>query len=200
MDVARVAPRSSISSGAMRHLRKPFAMECTVGMDVDRLTRVFPITEDEDSLQAVEFIAKGTVIGVFDGTREKEKTRFTLCVGDDIHILNAGKFTYMNHACEPNVGFAWPERSFTDLPVAEVIFPRIVALRDIQAGEDITFHYCITEYTMASPFSCRCRSTRCVGTVQGYAFLNDQQRKDIDDILAPHVRRVLSREGELLTE
>jgi hypothetical protein len=162
---------------------------------VDRLTKIFPISEDEDSLQAVEFIPKGTVIGVFDGTREKEKTKFTLCVGDEIHILNSGKFTYMNHSCDPNVGFAWPEKSYSTSPVTEVIYPQIVALRDIQAGEDITFHYCITEYTMSTPFNCRCRSENCVGFVQGYAFLNDLQRKAIDQILAPHVRRIAASES-----
>jgi hypothetical protein len=31
--------------------------------------------------------------------------------------------------------------------------------------------------------------------VQGYAFLNDLQRKAIDQILAPHVRRIAASES-----
>ncbi len=162
---------------------------------MDHLTKVFPISEDEQSLQAVEFIPKGTVIGIFDGSREREKTRLTLCIGDDIHILNSGKFTFMNHACEPNVGFSWPEKCYSAAPISELIFPQIVALRDIQFGEDITFHYCITEYTMSSPFKCRCGSTICVGKVQGYAFLDETQRRHIKDILAPHVKRLEAKDN-----
>lgn len=60
---------------------------------------------------------------------------------------------YINHSCEPT--------SYIDLARQAV-----VALREIQPGEEITFDYLSTERQIVSPFDCHCGSQRCVGRVE----------------------------------
>ena len=47
----------------------------------------------------------------------------------------------------------------------------VVALRDIEAGEAITFFYPSTEWDMAQPFECGCGSTQCIKVVKGAKYL-----------------------------
>lgn len=54
-------------------------------------------------------------------------------VGKNKWIDPAGIYQYLNHSCDPNMGIK-----------GSVTF---VALRDIQAGEEVTFDYSITEET-----------------------------------------------------
>lgn len=49
------------------------------------------------------------------------------------------------------------------------------ALRDIAAGNEITFNYLTTESEMAVPFNCSCGSTNCFGLIQGRSFLTGAQ-------------------------
>ncbi len=44
---------------------------------------------------------------------------------------------------------------------------RVIALKPIRAGDELTFFYPATEWAMDRPFDCRCRSGRCLGQVQG---------------------------------
>jgi hypothetical protein len=69
---------------------------------------------------------------------------------------------YVNHSCEPNGYVNAAEYSFC-------------ALRNIREGEEITFNYLTTEYELASPFLCECRSPKCFEFIQGYKFLTDDQ-------------------------
>lgn len=66
-------------------------------------------------------------------------------------------FLYLNHSCEPNLGVKG-EREF-------------VALRDIAAGEELTFDYSITEDEVHWVMDCRCGTPQCRGTVGAVQFM-----------------------------
>lgn len=72
---------------------------------------------------------------------------------------------YVNHSCEPNCGL-------------ESTPPRLelVALRDIESGEEITFDYstCILDEPELS--SCGCESARCRGRIAGFWELDSVTR------------------------
>jgi hypothetical protein len=61
---------------------------------------------------------------------------------------------YMNHSCEPNVA----------IDTNEFV---CIALRDIKVGEQLTFFYPSTEWSMSRVFECQCKSEHCIGTVSG---------------------------------
>ena len=69
---------------------------------------------------------------------------------------------YLNHSCEPNGYVDAAAYSFC-------------ALRNIRKGEEITFNYLTTEYELAAPFLCGCRSAKCFGFIRGYKFLTADQ-------------------------
>ena len=75
---------------------------------------------------------------------------------------------YLNHSCDPN-GY---------LNAAEYCFR---ALRNISKGEEITFNYLATEYELASPFRCGCRSVNCFGLIRGNKFLTADQVAELSD-------------------
>ncbi len=60
---------------------------------------------------------------------------------------------YINHSCDPNVGFQ-----------SQITY---VALRDIGQGEELTHDYamCYTIADVLPPMQCRCKSKRCRGTI-----------------------------------
>jgi hypothetical protein len=52
---------------------------------------------------------------------------------------------------------------------------RLVALRELAAGEELTFDYNATEWDLAEPFRCSCGA--CGGSiVRGFAHLDDRAR------------------------
>jgi hypothetical protein len=88
-----------------------------------------------------------------DVTRTARPTATSIQVGIDEHI-DGTPTLYLNHSCEPNV--------FVDAGTLT-----IVAIRDIQPGEDIQFFYPANEWHMSVPFRCICGTASCLGLISG---------------------------------
>jgi hypothetical protein len=86
--------------------------------------------------------------------------RFTVQAGIATHLAGIGPLTFMNHSCAPNVFINTPDMTVT-------------ALRDIAAGEELSFFYPSTEWQMAEPFDCHCGAAPCIGRVAGADSLPD---------------------------
>nr|BBK08004.1 methyltransferase [Streptomyces sp. TP-A0584] len=78
---------------------------------------------------------------------------YTIEVGPGEHI-DGDRVRHLNHSCDPNT-------------YVDTVRLRVVALRPIAAGEELTFFYPSTEWEMVGPFACLCGSAACVGTVSG---------------------------------
>ena len=100
------------------------------------------------------------VIAEVDGVlyRREELGDDTYCLWiDDDHFLDMVDQTrWINHSCDPN---AEVEAGLDDAGGA---WARIVAIRPIRAGEEITYHYLFSE-ELAEP--CNCRSRECTGWI-----------------------------------
>lgn len=84
----------------------------------------------------------------------------TVQIGDQEHILLDPEFLqYINHSCEPNVFFDTSQMLVT-------------CLRKIYVGEAMTFFYPSTEWSMAQEFDCLCSTEKCIGKIQGAAYLS----------------------------
>ncbi len=66
----------------------------------------------------------------------------------------------------------------------------VVALSPIAPRDELTFFYPETEWTMASPFDCACRSPRCLGRIAGASEVPAGALGGRP--LAPHIRRLLA--------
>jgi hypothetical protein len=83
--------------------------------------------------------------------------RYTVQIGRDRHT-EVGKLSALNHSCDPNV----------ILDTERLI---MVARRDIEKEEELSFFYPATEWEMDAPFICLCGSSNCIHVVAGARFL-----------------------------
>lgn len=135
-------------------------------------------------LIALRDIAKGTSLFRLTGRERKSPTKYSVQVGATIHLdpdctrdkaelVRRYFWRYLDHACEPTV---------------QIRDREAIAVRDIAEGEGVTFHYCTTEYDMATPFDCLCGSARCMGVIRGARHLTPAQRRPLVKWLADYLR------------
>ena len=83
--------------------------------------------------------------------------RFTVQMAKDKHT-HVGKLAALNHSCNPNV-------------ILDMERMLMIACRDIEKGEELSFFYPATEWEMQAPFICLCGSANCIHVVAGARFL-----------------------------
>ncbi len=126
-------------------------------------------------LVAVEAIGKDEVVAVKGGhivtseqlgAMSERLQNSDVQITDDLHLVALsdeeyeGVMLFINHSCEPNVGFA-----------GNVV---LVAMRDIDAGEELTIDYAMFDDYDGS-LTCTCGRPTCRGSVDG----RDWQRPDL---------------------
>ncbi len=118
----------------------------------------------EKSLHATAFFDKEDVVCVFGSERTQDTpTYLTVQVSENKHIILQPEFLqYINHSCHPNV--------FFDTDKME-----LVALKEIQPGDELLFFYPSAEWDMAQPFDCYCGSNNCLRRIKGAAHLTEAQ-------------------------
>ena len=85
-------------------------------------------------------VQEGEVIYTLDGPTLLTPTQTSIKISDFIHVEDKyGQF--INHNCHPSV---------------RVYDAEIIALRDLKAGEEITFNYLENEDELVAPFTCQC--------------------------------------------
>ena len=112
-----------------------------------------------------EPIAEGTRIVEYSGPRMtydeadrtyvRHETTYLFALDDGKHVIDGfGKAAFINHSCDPNCE--------TD-EIEERIW--VIALRDIAAGEELTYDYNLYDGEDDDPSLCRCGAANCRGTM-----------------------------------
>ncbi len=83
--------------------------------------------------------------------------RYTVQISQTKHT-EVGKLSALNHSCDPNV-------------ILDTENLQMVACRDIEKGEELSFFYPSTEWEMDAPFICLCGASNCIHVVAGARFL-----------------------------
>jgi hypothetical protein len=110
------------------------------------------------SLITKQAYKKGEVICEIPTEKVIEKAnRYTVQIGRDRHT-EVGKLSALNHSCDPNV-------------ILDTENLQMVARRDIEQGEELSFFYPATEWEMDAPFICLCGASNCIHVVAGARFL-----------------------------
>lgn len=114
---------------------------------------------------ATAFIARGSLLMHFTGPllRYEQTTPQTLAlqIGPDLYVgESGGTDDCVNHSCDPNAGL-----------VIEGTAVRLMALRDITAGEQIAFDYSTTMDEDDFEFDCLCGSPKCRGKIRDFKHL-----------------------------
>ena len=110
------------------------------------------------SLITKQAYKKGEVMCIIPSENIMDKpNRFTVQIARDKHT-HVGKLAALNHSCNPNV----------TLDTERML---MIACRDIEKGEELSFFYPATEWEMQAPFICLCGSSNCIHVVAGARFL-----------------------------
>lgn len=131
-------------------------------------------------LVTTEPIASDEVILELGGVVRPTPTRYSIQVGPDQHLDDMGPVDATNHCCDPS--------AFIDFSDPERIVMR--ALRDLSVGDEVSIHYCATEYDMASPFDCHCGADACLGRIRGYRYVANDVARSLEPWLSPALRAV----------
>jgi hypothetical protein len=117
------------------------------------LARGAVIVADEDgtlarrALPLTEALARGW-----------DRTRDLFQIGEDLFLPPRGCLDDLfNHSCEPSGGWQLTERG-----------ARFVAIRDLRAGEEITYDYSCHLLSPDERMSCGCRKPSCRGVVGSF--------------------------------
>jgi SET domain-containing protein len=115
---------------------------------------------------ATEPIAAGALLMRFTGPllRYAQTTPQTLAlqIGPDLYIGESGGLDdCVNHSCAPNAGL-----------VIDGTDVRLIALRDIAAGEQVTFDYSTTMDEDDFEFDCLCGAADCRGRIRDFKHLD----------------------------
>ena len=106
----------------------------------------------KQAYQKGEIICEIPTEKVFD-----QANRYTFQIARDKHT-EVGKLSALNHSCDPNV-------------ILDTEHLQMVACRDIDKGEELSFFYPSTEWEMDAPFICLCGASNCIHVVAGARFL-----------------------------
>lgn len=128
------------------------------------------------SLITKQAYKKGEIICNIPTEKLSDKAnRYTVQIGQDRHT-EVGKLSALNHSCDPNV-------------ILDTENLRMVACRDIEVGEELSFFYPSTEWEMDAPFICLCGASNCIHVVAGARFLPLSTLED--HYLNKHIREMM---------
>ncbi|KAG6087529.1 hypothetical protein E4U15_007761 [Claviceps sp. LM218 group G6] len=117
-------------------------------------------------------------------TVAEEPTYATVQMGVNSHLSLNSDLVYINHSCEPSLIFDTASLNILAGP------------KGLQPGDELTFFYPSTEWSMAQPFTCLCNRPSCRGTISGAKDMKPSQLEGL--WLSPHIRLLLenAQQGE----
>lgn len=135
---------------------------------------------------ATERIPEKDVLLRLEGIVLKEPTQFSIQIGESEHIaaysnhphIESSIIRYINHSCEPSAYFNITDRV-------------LIAAKNLEPGDEITFNYNTTEYDMVAPFQCRCGSANCYGEIKGFKYLSADQKNKLLPFISPYLKKYL---------
>ncbi len=113
-----------------------------------------------------------------EGESAPRRGSHTIQVGRNAHIKPNEPFIFTNHSCDPNAGIKADASGKLGL----------YARRGIQAGEEITWDYAMSESELDA-MTCSCGASACRGVItRGWEGLGEECRAAYRDWLMPYLR------------
>jgi hypothetical protein len=140
---------------------------------------------------AIEAVAAGEVVSVWGGyivdaeqleTLPHEVQQHTVQIEEGLYLATIGgaeTADFINHSCDPNLGLR-----------GQIT---LVALRDIEVGEEVCFDYAMTDCTPYDEFECHCGTAICRGTVRGDDWKLPELWAKYASYFSPYLQRRIDR-------
>ena len=139
------------------------------------------------AVYALRLITEGVLVSVWGGTvitkdqLDLDMPRFTervIQLDEELYLLTSAEKEpndCFNHSCEPNLGF-----------IGQI---GLVAMRDIEAGEELTFDYAMSDGAPYDEFECDCGNPTCRHKVTGNDWAMPQLWKKYDGYFSSYLAR-----------
>lgn len=135
-------------------------------------------------------VKAGTVLAVWGGSVVPEAQFFQLPeelqhisvqVEEHLYLVpeREGPAEWVNHSCEPNAGMC-----------GQIA---LVAMRDIQRGEEVCYDYAMSDGSPYDEFICQCDATRCRRRVTGMDWRIPDLWERYDGYFSPYIQRRIDR-------
>lgn len=134
---------------------------------------------------AVAPIVSGTTVAAFGGFAAERSVMESLPVDrqsrsiqidDELFLVSAEEpepGDMINHSCEPSCGL-----------LGGIV---VVAMRDLDVGDELTFDYAMSDGTDYDEFECHCGSQDCRGVVTGHDWRLPELQKRYDGYFSPYL-------------
>ena len=138
--------------------------------------------ETGQGVYAMRTFTRGEEVLRAFGTRTTQRTRLTIQIDVNEHVLVPPPVVLINHSCDPNCGVQIRRG------VPEVA---IFAMRDLQPGEALSIDYSTFEASVEYfEGPCLCRTAICRGRIAGYDLLPDDRREAYGIYVADYLREL----------
>ena len=139
---------------------------------------------------ARELVKKGELLMIWGGdliSRDKleeippEIRRYAIQVDDNLFLASRTPQPedYINHCCDPNAGLNSQNS--------------LVALRDIEPGEEVCFDYAMSDGCSYDEFECACNSPLCRGRITGTDWAKPELWSRYAGHFSPYLQRRINR-------
>ena len=112
--------------------------------------------------------------------RQEEFDKYSFQCGEDRFALTDGAERYMNHSCDPNTW--WMDDT------------TLVACRDIQVSEEVTYDYTTCDIARQYTRSCNCGSKYCRKTITNNDYLDAEWQRKHGTHLPSFVLRAIEKQ------
>jgi uncharacterized protein len=109
-------------------------------------------------------------------------SKHSVQIDEDLYLAGEavpGAADAVRHSCTPNLGFSGSNT--------------LVAMRDIAAGEELTFDNAMCDTSDYDEFTCTCRTAWCRNQVLGTDWMRPELQSRYAGFFTPHVVRKISR-------
>lgn len=140
---------------------------------------------------ALETILKDELIAVFGGsvypweafnTLPERERSLSLQVEVNLFLVpeHIDSGDYVNHCCDPNAGL-----------LGQIA---LVAMRQIEPGEEVCFDYAMSDSTPYDEFECECGSPHCRGRVTGSDWRIPALQERYAGYFTPYIQRLIAEQ------
>lgn len=112
------------------------------------------------------------------GTLSNDRQARSIQVDDDLYLVSDDTpepGDMLNHSCEPNCGLAGSAL--------------LVAMRDIEPGEELTFDYAMCDASDYDEFKCLCEVSTCRGVVTGSDWRSPELQEKYRNYFSPYLNK-----------
>jgi uncharacterized protein len=136
---------------------------------------------------ATSIISQGETVACFGGsviTKNNlknftaERISRSIQIDDELYLISGEKpepGDQINHSCEPNCG----------LLGATIV----VAIREINIGEEISYDYAMSDSDDYDEFTCHCKSINCRKIITGKDWMREDLQQKYQGFFSPYLER-----------